>query len=380
MEKHILFNKKKVSKAVSHVADLCSKQKSMLPILDCVLFDVKDNTFTVTGSNLDTRFIVSDELASPSENTRFCINGNDIKKVLSSISDETVEFVLVSEGMLANIIHSNGTVSLPIFSAKEYPDFKNIGDKCSFDISSDKLKDIVNNSRNFLGNDELRPNIGGLFISINGNTMEYCATDTHVLITGSVNASNLNDKVSSIIINKTALQPIISMCGMSENVHVDIYSSTAEFSVGNNIVQLTGIQGNYPNFKAVIPNAEAGKYEKVYNVGRNDMLSSLKRVSVSTGENKLIAMEFSGDNLQISSTNIDFGKRTVDNIKCESVGHDINGLRFGINYSNLQTCLSVFSSDTIKMVTDRPNKAILFIDEENHPSRTVLAMPMMLND
>ena len=246
MEKHILFNTKKVSRAVSHVADLCSKQKSMMPILDCILFDIKDNTFTVTGSNLDTRFIVSDVLSETQENAKFCINGNDIKKVLSSISDDTIEIVLVSEGMIANIIHSNGTVSLPIFSAKEYPDFKNLGDKCSFDIKAENLRDAVNNSKGFLGNDELRPNMNGLYIGISGNRMEYCGTDTHTLITGREEVTNLNDKVSSIIINKTALQPIISMCGMSDTVHVDIYSNTAEFTVGGSVVQLTGIQGKYP--------------------------------------------------------------------------------------------------------------------------------------
>ena len=91
-------------------------------------------------------------------------------------------------------------------------------------------------------------------------------------------------------------------------------------------------------------------------------------------------MEFSGDNLQISSTDFDFGKKTVENIKCESVGANIDGIRFGMNCSNLQTCLSVFNSETVKMVMDQPNRAILFIDDENYPSRTVLAMPMMLND
>ena len=142
------------------------------------------------------------------------------------------------------------------------------------------------------------------------------------------------------------------------NITIQYNNSNVIFSFESMDIYCRLIDGNYPNYKAVIPKENPNKL----NLERLIFLNSLKRVSVFSNQSThQVKFKINGNEINISSEDIDFSNKANERIKCEYEGDDIE---IGFNGKFLIEILSTLESEKINMYFSKPSKAAIIIPEE----------------
>ena len=104
-----------------------------------------------------------------------------------------------------------------------------------------------------ISNDELRPVMNGVsFKALPDGTLECCATDAQVL--SLVSMPSAVDTESSFIVPRKALSMIKSFIPQGE-VEVAVSKGVVLFESATISIYSRLVEGNYPNYKAVIPSS-----------------------------------------------------------------------------------------------------------------------------
>ena len=137
------------------------------------------------------------------------------------------------------------------------------------------------------------------------------------------------------------------------------------------------IDGNYPNYSAVIPKENPNQL----NVDRASLLNALKRVCIFSNQTTYqIKFAINGNEINLSGEDVDFSNKGQEKIKCEYSGQDIE---IGFNGKFLIEILNTLDSETVNMLFSSPSKAAII--KPNHEEREkeeqilMLVMPVMLN-
>lgn len=373
MEDHkIVINTKKLAKALKIASQFCGKNNSM-PIMDCILAQVSDGKIQMMSSDMESYMAAETEIVSADENISFCVNGKDIMKVVSLIRDENTEFQVSYINMYINIVHSKGTVNLPIYKSDEYMMYKTDGECQKFSIKSSVLVDLLQSAKGFVGNDPLRPVMTGIYISVANGVAETCATNAHTLITNKVKVNAGEGVETSMIIAGKTFQGIIDIAKSCDTVNIGSYNNMVIFSAGEQFAVIRKVEGVYVRYQVVIP--DKGTYDKKYTFDKKEFMDAVERCGVSSPTSMLAKMMFSEGTFKMQTDDVDFAKRTTENIDAEGEGD----ITLGANLSFLKMCTGVLSGEKMTLEMKEPSKAIFISDDSGNDERTIILMPAMLS-
>ena len=97
-------------------------------------------------------------------------------------------------------------------------------------------------------------------------------------------------------------------------VTIEYNNSNAKFNMDELTVICRLIDGQYPNYEAVIPNENPN----VLTIDRSLLLSSLKRVSIfSNKTTHQVRLKIAGAELNISAEDVDFSNKAEERLTCE---------------------------------------------------------------
>jgi len=160
-------------------------------------------------------------------------------------------------------------------------------------------------------------------------------------------------------------------------ITIEYNNSNAKFEMDGLTVICRLIDGQYPNYEAVIPNENPN----VLTIDRSLLLSSLKRVSIfSNKTTHQVRLKIAGAELNISAEDVDFSNKAEERLTCDYKGEDIEigfNSRFLIEMTNNLDCKEV------KLEMSLPNRAGIlrpldgYSDDEE---LIMLVMPVMLNN
>lgn len=376
MKQTIKFKTRELEKSIGKAAMFCGISK-LMPILDTILVEIKDGKMSMTSSNTDSYITATVNSVSAAQDCSFCVNGKDVERAVQLISDEFTDLVVDTDNNQMEIAHSHGWLAFTTYDSSEFPMYNNSGESVKFEIGSQMFQYILSVSRNFLGNDVLRPVMTGVYIHAHNGVVEFCATNASTLITDTVLADIPSEIDTDMIIGGNVTRAVMEIISGSDIVTVENFDNVAVFRCGDSYAAIRKIEGKFPNYKVIVPSAEDQSYDKYAIVNIKELLSSAKRCSISCASSNLLKIVLTGDKMKVQSENIDFGKKTVEDVDFVDAKGEIE---FGINMAYLNTCINVFDGDNVKIKMALPNKAILFYDENNaNPYRTILSMPMMIN-
>jgi len=86
--------------------------KNTLPILDCFLFDIKDNILSITASDNETTMITTVEISETSENGSFAIGAKNVLDAIKEISEQPLVFDVNLQTLEITISYQNGKCSV----------------------------------------------------------------------------------------------------------------------------------------------------------------------------------------------------------------------------------------------------------------------------
>lgn len=363
-----IVNKATFIKDLSVVGSRAGRYKSM-PILDCVKVSIFEAFGEIVSSNIEStirkRFEV---IGHPEGMGSFCVDFDTFSKVMKSLPSGDISIDV--NDVVMSISHVNGVMEIPVSDTKSFPEEPEFKSDGQFDVDSSRLLNWVSMSQDFAANDELRPVMSGMYLYRLSDEVGFCATDAHSLITDSM-SDGVDIGNVGIVVSRTSFPALSNICKAGAMTHVSYNKKKVCFiGLDGTTLYSTIIEGSFPNFKAVIP--KGGKLS--ITVDKDAMKEALMRSMTCMNKSTCdVIMYIGSENIKIEASDVDFNKRSVENVPCQCDGD----AKVRLNANKLLNCIGAIASKDAKIIVTDNTRPVVFKDAGNS-NKTVLLMTMTM--
>ncbi len=351
--------------------------KNTLPILDYFLMELKGEELTVTTSDLETTIIGHLKVESVEREGVIAAPAKLMLDSLKEFPEMPLEFEVNDTTWEIKVKWTSGSLSIPGASAVSYPAMPAIGAECKdILLDVDMLIAGINKTIFATADDELRPVMNGVYFNFEQGKLTFVATDAHKLVRSMVECPDVDFNASFILPKKPANLLKGVLLKEEEPIHVMFDAKNVTFELKNHKLVCRLIEGNYPNYNAVIPSANPNKVL----VDRVELLNGIKRVAVcSNPTTNLIRMDIASNRISLAAQDIDFSVSANETISCS---YDGNPVTIGFKSTFLVEILSNIDTPTVMIELADSTRAGVFkpvYDDKHAGEVLMLLMPMMIN-
>ena len=351
--------------------------KSSLPILDCILFELTDDELTMTASDSETTIVTSLAISDSEGTGCFAIESKQLINSIKEISDQPITIQVNVETLQVEVNYQNGRYNLMGQHPDDYPvPIDDEDTSATLLMPGSMLSDGLSRSLFATADDELRPQMNGIFFDISPEYVTMVASDGHKLVRDRMLSVHGEELRSFILPKKPALLLKSILPKEEGDVQISFSDRNARVQLANYRISCRLIEGRYPNYNSVIPSDNPFRVM----VDRLSLISALRRVSVfASAASSLIKLHIDNNTLTVSAQDIDFSTSAEESIMC-----DYNGNPMAIGFSGpflLEVLNSITSQEVVLELAD-PSRAGVILPAEQNPGEDliVLLMPMMLQD
>ena len=351
--------------------------KNSLPILDTILFDLNGNTLSMTASDSETVITTAIEVSDCEGYGRFAIDSRTLITSIKEISEQPITFIINTETLQVEVYYQNGKYNLMGANADEYPlPTNNNNGNEMLTLSSETLLGAINRTIFATADDELRPQMNGVYFDITPEFTTIVASDGHKLVRYRL-LEIKGYSTSSFILPKRPALLIKNILPKEEgDVQISYGDSNAKIQFSNYTISCRLIEGRYPNYNSVIPTDNPFRVR----VDRLAFISALRRVSVfASASSSLIKLRLDNNRLTVSAQDIEFSTFAEEAVLCD---YDGSPMSIGFNGPYLLEVLNNLSNQEIILELADPSRAgvLLPAEQETNEELIMLLMPMMLQD
>ena len=335
---HITINREELLDKLELVGRVSVKHMT-LPVLQCVLLDVKGTTFTVHATNLEIGIEASIQVKVEEEGS---------VAVPASILTQTVQYMQVKDVTLRSeegvlVIEGSGSqTNIKLVPHEEFPHIPRIegnGQMLNKDLFSLGIKTAA-----FAASvSSIKPELGSVHIlQKKEHSLTFVSTDSFRLMEKTVPQKGfiLNEPI--LIPQKNALE-LARVC--------DVRESDPEFKVNENQCALhfpDGVyitsrltSGSFPDYEQIIPK----EYSTHTTLLKNDLMQAFKKTNIFLNKFLQVSLYVTEGSLTVSANSGDIGT-TTESIHAQKTGEDLT-LNFNQRY--LSEPLTHIVDDSIVM-------------------------------
>lgn len=350
--------------------------KNTLPILDYFLMELKGSELKVTTSDLETTLTGSITVDGVEREGTIAAPAKLMLDSLKEFPELPLEIDVNDQNWEIRINWKSGKLSIPGASAVSYPAVPTLSpEQREITLDVDTLIGGINKTIFATADDELRPVMNGVYINFAPSMLTFVGTDAHKLV--KYEAKTDSDLTASFILPKKPANLLRSVLLREEDaVKLGFDSKNAVFTLRNHTLVCRLIEGNYPNYNAVIPTNNPNKVL----VDRIELLNGIKRVAVcSNPTTNLIRMDIGENRINLTAQDIDFSVSADETISCSYDGQEIT---IGFKSTFLVEILANIETPTVQVELADSTRAGVFkpvYDDEQRSATLMLLMPMMIN-
>ena len=350
--------------------------KSSLPILEHFLMELKDGVLRVTASDSETTLIGTLEVENVEADGMVAAPAKVLLDVLKECSEMPLTFDVNENTWEIKITWHSGGSSVPGANPVSYPTNKTLAeDKTEVTMDVDTLVNGINKTIFATADDDFKPMMNGVFFNIEQNGITYVATDGHKLVKFTTEHSG--EQAASFILPKKPANLLKTMLlKEEEDVTVSFDKSNAVFTLKNYILICRLIEGDYPNYNAVIP---TGNPNKIL-IDRIEFLNGIKRVAVcANSATNLIRLDVADNKLTLTAQDVNFYVSANESLNCSYDGTPIS---IGFKSIFLVEILSNIETPTVLVELADSTRAGVFkpvYDDVQSSATLMLLMPMIIS-
>jgi len=283
------------------------------------------------------------------------------------------------------IDYQDGKQSLPYDAADEFPVPPAVeAEKCRFQTDAAPLLTAVRSAKTCSADDELRPVMNSVCLDCFIDSIVVVASDGHkfykqVLETpGYMQQTGFPaDGSTRLLLPKQAMSSIVSALDKSERITVTADSQRMQFSTDGVTLVTRCIEGNYPNYEAVIPKDNPYKVS----MSRDTLRMALRRVGLSANTSSNMAtLSFASDAFVVAADDYEFSREGSERVPIQQNDAFLPAdFKIGIKISSTLDLLDLLDEDSIQLFLSDPSRAILLKNESpTLQGKTLLQMPMLV--
>ena len=368
------------STALLNVLQTSSKvvsNKNTLPILDNFLFDLKEGVLKITASDLETTLIGSLKVDNMEEEGLIAVPVKLMLDSLKEFSEQPLTIEANESTWEIQVSWKTGKLTIPGTSGLSYPNLPELNPESrrELDADADMLLTGINKTIFATADDELRPVMNGVYINIESQSITFVATDAHKLVKY---VSPIETEIAaSFILPKKPANLLRSMLGKEdESIRMEFDDKNVTFRLKSHTLICRLIEGNYPNYNAVIPSNNPNHVR----VDRVELLNGIRRVAVCSNQStNLIKMDIESSTINLTAQDLDFSVSAQESLACEYEGEAIS---IGFKSTFLVEILANIDTQHVVLELADSTRAGVFkpiYDEAPATDTLMLLMPMMIN-
>lgn len=290
---------------VQHVVS----SRTTLPILSNVLLVAKDGRLKFTTTDLDVGITGSVEAQVDKEGAT-TLPAKRLVSIVRELPASEVE-VSVDSKNHASIRSGPSFFKIIGLGESEFPPLPDFANAKEFRIPHSVLRDGLRKTAYAISTDETRYVLNGIFASFREGKLTLVATDGRRLAMVDSDLEFPASHETDVIIPTKAVNELQRLLGDSGEVVVKLSDSQISFAVGDSLLCSKLIEGNYPNYRQVIP---GDSNERVI-FSREGLLETVRRVSLlSSDKSNSVKLVFGENRVEVTANSPDVGEaqETID--------------------------------------------------------------------
>ncbi|MBQ2027306.1 MAG: DNA polymerase III subunit beta [Alistipes sp.] len=350
--------------------------KNTLPILDYFLMELSGNQLKVTTSDLETTLVGTIEVDNVEKEGTVAAPAKLMLDVLKECSEMPLTFEVNEENWEIRIAWNSGQSSVPGANPISYPQTHDLSeDKTEVSLDVDMLVNGINKTIFATADDELRPVMNGVYFNLAEEELTCVATDAHKLVKHTVECP-CGVKAAFILPKKPANLLKNLLLKEDGEVKMTFDQKNVVFELSSSTLVCRLIEGAYPNYNVVIPQANPNKLL----VDRIGLLNAIKRVAVcSNPTTNLIRLDIRDNKVVLAAQDVNFSISANESLSCSYEGAPIT---IGFKSTFLVEILSNIETPTVLVELADSSRAGVYkpvFDDVQSSSTLMLLMPMMIN-
>jgi DNA polymerase-3 subunit beta len=234
-------------------------------------------------------------------------------------------------------------------AAEDFEMLPPLADATSFEVEQGLLRDVIRQTRIAVSSDETRPTLTGALLSLQPNQLEVVATDTHRLAMRRAAIDLPDTPKREAIVSARALAEVERVLHPDAEIpaKVSVSDNQIEFAVGTVTVGSRLIEGQFPDYQKVIPDA----CDKRLTVQTRELEAALRRTVIVAREDAYrIALQADMDTLRITAESADVG------VAVEEIGAEVEGEEITVAFNSryLLEAIAVITADKVHMELSGP--------------------------
>ena len=351
--------------------------KNALPILDCILFELTNGVLKMTASDSETTMVTTVEVTDADGEGKFAIGAKQLISSVKEISEQPISFQVDPNSFAIEITYQNGKYNLIGQNGYEFPVPNGVnGSSRSLSMDAQVMFNGISRSLFAAADDELRPQMNGVYFDMTPDSVTFVASDGHKLVRNRVFSVHVDEPSAFILPKKPALLLKTVLPKAEGDTIVRFDDRNAEIQLTDYTISCRLIEGRYPNYNSVIPADNPFRVT----ADRMAFISALRRVSVFASQSSaLIKIHVDQGTLTVSAQDLDFSTSAEEHIMCD---YDGTPMSIGFNGPFLLDVLNSIASNDIVLELADPSRAgvITPAEQEENEDLIMLLMPMMLKD
>jgi DNA polymerase-3 subunit beta len=296
--------------------------RTTLPILSNVLLQAADGQLRLTTTDLDVG--VRGAIETPIEKAgATTLPARRLATIIAALPEGEIT-VEVDSKNIASIRSGPSFFKILGLPEEEFPPLPKFENARTFIIRQKDLKDGLRKTSYSISTDETRYVLNGILCSFKDNKLTLVATDGRRLALVDIELEFPRSQEVEIIVPTKAVTELQRILSEDGEVKMTVGDNQVAFELNNTLLVSKLIEGNYPNYRQVIP-AEA---KERITLERELFLNSVHRVSLLASEkSNSVKLIFSKNNLDITANTPDVGEAR------ESLAIQYKGREFAIAFN-----------------------------------------------
>jgi len=348
------------------------ERRQTLPILSNVLMTVRDNTLSLTGTDLEIELIGCALLEQSAEEGAVTVAARKLLDICRALPDDA-QLQVTLEGDQVVLRSGKSRFTLSTLPARDFPSLEKTPFSNEFVIAQSHLKKLFSKVYFAMGQQDVRHYLNGALFDIDQGTIRCVATDGHRLAFTSIDGINTGENAIRVIIPRKSILELMRLLDASGQ-------EEATLCVGDNHFRLTThdfiftsklISAQYPDYNKLIPKLTNNRAI----ASREALKHALTRASILSNE------KFRGIRLHFDQNALKIVANNPEQEEAEELVHldyDGSGMELGFNAAYLLDVVSTLSTENIRCSFSDPNAGVLIEASDSNDSSLYVVMPMRL--
>lgn len=328
--------------------------RTTLPILSNVLLVAKNGRLTFTTTDLDVGITGSVEAKIEKEGAT-TLPAKRLVNIVRELPASEVE-ISVDAKNIASIQSGPSFFKIIGLGQDDFPPLPDFEGAKEFRMPQQVLRDGLKKTSYAISTDETRYVLNGIYTSFRDGKLTLVATDGRRLAMVETDLDFPASHETDVIVPTKAVQELMRLLGDAGEVLIRLSDSQISFSIGEHLLISKLIEGNYPNYRQVIPGDSTERVE----LPRESTFETVRRVSLlSSDKSNSVKLVFGANTVEVTANSPDVGEAR----ETMEVAYTGKAMQIAFNPEFLMAPLRNLESDTVYLdLIDEMSPGVIRID------------------